>query len=125
MGYIFHGHVFLMVTKRPFSYSLTANILDDYRLTYSFVRSSIFFNAYVDRAIHPCNTRRKHILEAVFGQHIMPLHHNKVLKKVRSAVKAFTTRTEELTKCCEPLQKLRVRLGTCKTGLSPPVTLCY
>ena len=32
---------------------------------------------------------------------------------------------EELTKCCEPLQKLRVRLGTCKTGLSPPVTLCY
>ena len=37
----------------------------------------------------------------------------------------FTTRTEELTKCCEPLQKLRVRLGTCKTGLSPPVTLCY
>ena len=23
------------------------------------------------------------------------------------------------------LQKLRVRLGTCKTGLSPPVTLCY
>ena len=28
-------------------------------------------------------------------------------------------------KCYEPLQKLRVRLGTCKTGLSPPVTLCY
>ena len=26
----------------------------------------------------------------------------------------FTTRTEELTKCYEPLQKLRVRLGTCK-----------
>ena len=37
----------------------------------------------------------------------------------------FTTRTEELTKCYEPLQKLRVRLGNCKTGLSPPVTLCY
>ena len=37
----------------------------------------------------------------------------------------FTTRTEELTKRYEPLQKLRVRLGTCKTGLSPPVTLCY
>ena len=33
--------------------------------------------------------------------------------------------SKELTKCCEPLQKLRVRLGTCKTGLSPPVTLCY
>ena len=31
----------------------------------------------------------------------------------------------ELTKCYEPLQKLRVRLGSCKTGLSPPVTLCY
>ena len=37
----------------------------------------------------------------------------------------FITRTEELTKSYEPLQKLRVRLGTCKTGLSPPVTLCY
>ena len=36
-----------------------------------------------------------------------------------------STRTEELTKCYEPLQKLRVRLGACKTGLSPPVTLCY
>ena len=34
----------------------------------------------------------------------------------------FTTRTEELTKCYEPLQILRVRL--CKTGLSPPVILC-
>ena len=30
-------------------------------------------------------------------------------------------RTEQLTKCCEPLQKLRVRLGSCKTSLSPPV----
>ena len=29
--------------------------------------------------------------------------------------------TEQLTKCCEPLQKLRVRLGTCKIDLSPPV----
>ena len=37
----------------------------------------------------------------------------------------FATGTEELAECCEPLQKLRVRLGTCKTGLSPPVTLCY
>ena len=35
----------------------------------------------------------------------------------------FTTRTEHITKCCEPLQKLRVRLG--KTGLSPPVILYY
>ena len=42
-----------------------------------------------------------------------------------SLTKRFTTRTEELTKRYEPLQKLRVRLGTCKTGLSPPVTLCY
>ena len=37
----------------------------------------------------------------------------------------LTTRTEQLTKCCEPLQKLRVRLGACKTGLSPPVILYY
>ena len=37
----------------------------------------------------------------------------------------FTTRTEELTKCYEPLQKLRVRLGTCKIDLSPPVILYY
>ena len=39
--------------------------------------------------------------------------------------KRFSMRTKELTKCYEPLQKLRVRLGACKTGLSPPVTLCY
>ena len=39
--------------------------------------------------------------------------------------KRFTTRTEGLTKCYKPLQKLRVRVGACKTGLSPPVTLCY
>ena len=31
----------------------------------------------------------------------------------------FTKRTEELIKCYEPLQKLRVRLWPCKTGLSP------
>ena len=39
----------------------------------------------------------------------------------------FTTRTEQLTKCCEPLQKLRVRFGrcTCKIDLSPPVILYY
>ena len=30
-------------------------------------------------------------------------------------------RTEQLTKCCEPQQKMRVRQGACKTGLSPPV----
>ena len=36
-----------------------------------------------------------------------------------------TTRTEELTKCYEPLQKLRVRLGTCNIDLSPPVILYY
>ena len=39
--------------------------------------------------------------------------------------KRFTTRTEELTKCYEPLQKLRVRLRPCKIDLNPPVTLCY
>ena len=33
----------------------------------------------------------------------------------------FTTRTEQLTKCCEPLHKLRVRLWPCKIDLSPPV----
>ena len=33
--------------------------------------------------------------------------------------KRFTTGTEQFTKCCEPLQKIRVRLGPCKTGLSP------
>ena len=40
-------------------------------------------------------------------------------------VKRFTTRTEQLTKCCEPLQKLRVRSDTCKVGSSPPVILYY
>ena len=39
--------------------------------------------------------------------------------------KRFTTKTEELTKCYEPLQKLRVRLRPCKIDLNPPVTLCY
>ena len=39
--------------------------------------------------------------------------------------KRFTTRTEELTKCYETLQKLRVRLRPCKIDLSPPVTFCY
>ena len=39
--------------------------------------------------------------------------------------KRFTTRTEDLTKYYEPLQKLRVRLCPCKIGLSPPVILCY
>ena len=29
--------------------------------------------------------------------------------------------TKQLTKYCESLQKLRVRLGSCKTSLSPPV----
>ena len=35
----------------------------------------------------------------------------------------FTTRTEKLTKCYEPLQKLRVRLWPYKIDLSPPVIL--
>ena len=37
----------------------------------------------------------------------------------------FTTRTEQLTKCCEPLQKLRVRLGTCQIDSSPPVIFIF
>ena len=37
----------------------------------------------------------------------------------------YTKRTEELTKCYEPLQKLRVRLWPCKIDLSPPVILYY
>ena len=37
----------------------------------------------------------------------------------------FTTRSEQLTKCCEPLQKLSVRLGTCKTSLNPPVIIYF
>ena len=39
--------------------------------------------------------------------------------------KRFTTRTEQLTKCCEPLQKLRLGLGTGKFDLSPSVILYY
>ena len=34
-------------------------------------------------------------------------------------------RRAELTKCCEPLQKPRVRLWPCKIDLSPPVILYY
>ena len=32
---------------------------------------------------------------------------------------------DSLTACCEPLQKMRVRPGPCKTGLSPHVVLYY
>ena len=39
--------------------------------------------------------------------------------------KRFTTSTEQITKCYEPLQKMRVRLGPCETGLSHPVILYY
>ena len=42
-----------------------------------------------------------------------------------SLTKRFTTRTEEPTKCYEPLQRLRVRLGICKIDLSPPVILYF
>ena len=35
----------------------------------------------------------------------------------------FTASTEQLTKCCESLQKMRVRLGACKIDLGPPVIL--
>ena len=35
--------------------------------------------------------------------------------------KATTTDTGQLTKCCEPLQKIRVRLGSC----TPPVIVYY
>ena len=33
--------------------------------------------------------------------------------------------TEQLTKCCEPLQKMRARLGSCKIDFSPPAILYY
>ena len=33
--------------------------------------------------------------------------------------------TEQLTKCCEPLQKMRARLGACKAGLRPPLILYH
>ena len=32
-------------------------------------------------------------------------------------------RTEQLAKCCEPQQKLRASLGTCKSSLNLPVIL--
>ena len=43
--------------------------------------------------------------------------HDDILTSLR-----LTTTTEQLTRC-KPLQKLKVRLGTCKTDLSPPVIL--
>ena len=39
--------------------------------------------------------------------------------------KRFTTRTDELTKYHEPLQKLGVRLWPCKLDLSPQVIFYY
>ena len=32
---------------------------------------------------------------------------------------------DQTTKCCEPLQKLRMRLWPCNIDLSPPVILYY
>ena len=32
----------------------------------------------------------------------------------------FTTRAEQITKCYEPLQKMRMSLEPCKTGITPP-----
>ena len=43
----------------------------------------------------------------------------------RSYEQSLLVGSEELTKCYEPLQKLRVRLWPCKIDLNPPVTLCY
>ena len=40
-------------------------------------------------------------------------------------IKRVTKRTEQITKCRELLQKMRVRLGTCESGLSPPVIKYY
>ena len=37
----------------------------------------------------------------------------------------FAAGAEELTKCYEPLQRLRVRLWPCGIDLGPPVALCY
>ena len=37
----------------------------------------------------------------------------------------FTTRTEQLTKCCGPLQKLSVSLWPYKTSLNLPLFLYY
>ena len=34
-------------------------------------------------------------------------------------------RDSQLTRCCEPLLKLRVRLWPCKIDLGPPVILYY
>ena len=40
--------------------------------------------------------------------------------------KRFATTIEQLTKCCELLQKMRVRLGPCKTKLrTPPLSQCF
>ena len=37
----------------------------------------------------------------------------------------LTTRTEQLTKCCGPLQKMGVRIGACKIDLNSRVILYY
>ena len=66
--------------------------------------------------------------------HIMYSKINRLLQK-QNLMKAFPGKLKKLNDpctshsslllCYEPLQKLRVRLGSCKTGLIPPVTLCY
>ena len=46
-----------------------------------------------------------------------------LLRLCKSQSVNLLTRTEQLTQCFEPLQKLRARLGSRKTGLSPPPSI--
>ena len=57
--------------------------------------------------------------------HLMVYTFRNVLIRFARVCNYYLLRTEELTKCYEPLQKLRVRLWLCKIDLSPPVILYY
>ena len=61
------------------------------------------------------NAKNEKEIKKVFAENCV----SQILKDLRKPLQIL------ITKCYEPLQKLRVRLWPCKTGLSPPVTLCY
>ena len=77
-------------------------------LTYSTARSAAYQSSWVRILLG-------HSIVSLSKTHLLP----KVLVNNHEA-EPQSTRTEQLVKFCEPLQKRRVRYGPCKTGLSPP-----
>ena len=72
-------------------------------------------------------------LNALLCEYIFSLHSRSTMRVDKTAYDSLTKLVrdsppgppEQVTTCCEPLQKMRVRLSACGTGLSRPVILYY